>query len=335
MRHVRAAAYHRYELSPVTRGAARREGALLRFTFEDGAQGYADCHPWPELGDQPLDAQLHSIPTRAWTAVTGQSLLCAFLDADSRRHRRSLFAGLTVPPSHYSLPNASRMQSAELSADLFRAEQRGFSRVKVKAGDRPDTDVAWLATVGDACRALRMRARIDLNAKLPFNQVGNFLRRLSVATSGLEWVDWIEDPCRYDVAEWTDLGSKFEVRLAADRVPAHAWWSDNWGAGVLVYKAAAQSTIDFRDTARRSRLPVCYTSYLDHPLGQTFAAYAAASNAVEAASVETCGLLTHTVYEPNAFSERLGTHGPVLVPPQGTGLGFDDLLEALDWQPLA
>jgi hypothetical protein len=47
---------------------------------------------------------------------------------------------------------------------------------------------------------------------------------------------------------------------------------------------------------------------------------------------EIHGILSHHVFEPNTFSERLQQQGAVLVPPQGTGIGYDDLLETLDWK---
>jgi len=44
-----------------------------------------------------------------------------------------------------------------------------------------------------------------------------------------------------------------------------------------------------------------------------------------------CGLMTHVLYEPDAFFERVERDGARLLPPRGTGLGFDDLLERLPW----
>ena len=77
------------------------------------------------------------------------------------------------------------------------------------------------------------------------------------------------------------------------------------------------------------------TSYLDHPLGQSAAALAAAELArAWPGRVEPCGLLSQHVYAPNAFSERISGAGPWFRPPGGTGLGFDDLLEGLAWRPI-
>src|SRR4028119_2051703 len=61
-----------------------------------------------------------------------------------------------------------------------------------------------------------------------------------------------------------------------------------------------------RCTSRRRSLSgfrseIVVTSYMDHPVGQFFAAYVAATNRVSA----RCGLFTHALYEPEAFIERI------------------------------
>jgi hypothetical protein len=37
------------------------------------------------------------------------------------------------------------------------------------------------------------------------------------------------------------------------------------------------------------------------------------------------------LYEPDAFIERIERDSARLLPPRGTGIGFDDLLEKLRW----
>lgn len=49
---------------------------------------------------------------------------------------------------------------------------------------------------------------------------------------------------------------------------------------------------------------------------------------------EICGLQTHRLFEGNVFIEALGDFSPEFKVPDGTGLGFDDLLEALPWTKL-
>jgi O-succinylbenzoate synthase len=75
---------------------------------------------------------------------------------------------------------------------------------------------------------------------------------------------------------------------------------------------------------------VVVTSYMDHPLGQLCAAYAAAYAGI----TTTCGLITHVLYEPDPFIERMQITDARLVPPGRSGFGFDDLLEGLPWRSL-
>ena len=82
--------------------------------------------------------------------------------------------------------------------------------------------------------------------------------------------------------------------------------------------------------------PPVFTSSMDHPIGQLWAAYRAAlfykKNNTE--DIPDCGLCTHSLYEKTDFSEQLGENSPYLKLPAGTGLGFDRLLDALPWSIL-
>jgi O-succinylbenzoate synthase len=51
-------AYFPYELISINQSLGMRQGALLKIVFADHLVGYADCHPWPELGDIPLAEQV-------------------------------------------------------------------------------------------------------------------------------------------------------------------------------------------------------------------------------------------------------------------------------------
>ena len=63
---------HRYTLR--MRSGVVREGALLRVN-----DGFADVHPWPTLGDAPLDEQLALLARGELTPLTRASLRCAAL----------------------------------------------------------------------------------------------------------------------------------------------------------------------------------------------------------------------------------------------------------------
>jgi hypothetical protein len=91
----------RYTLTPKRRlsGITRpglREGALIR----DG-DGVADVHPWPELGDAPLDEQLVRLARGETPPLTARSLEFARIDKEARVRGESLFAGLQIPASHW------------------------------------------------------------------------------------------------------------------------------------------------------------------------------------------------------------------------------------------
>ncbi|MCX8238964.1 MAG: hypothetical protein ACKVKH_13275 [Verrucomicrobiales bacterium] len=92
---------------------------------------------------------------------------------------------------------------------------------------------------------------------------------------------------------------------------------------VIVVKPAVNQMPD--DLSR-----VVVTSYLDHPLGQTFAAFEAAQGGVRKVS----GLQTHGIFEKTIFSEELGPVQPDLQVPNGFGLGFGEILEKLPWVKL-
>jgi o-succinylbenzoate synthase len=263
---------HRYKLR--MQSGAVREGALLRV-----ADGFADVHPWPELGDAPLEEQLELLARGEITALTRASLHCAAIDHEARRRGVSLFDGLTIPLSHWP-------------------------------GNDPPPDFDTVKLKGVLDVPSHVRIRIDFNARLtPEEFVG------IAETLPRERIDFIEDPCPYDEAVWHSLRERTGLRLALDRFAGVA--------DVLVHKPALQ-------TEWPVHADVVVTSYMDHAVGQFYAAYVAATHDVN----PRCGLMTHVLYEPDAFFERVERDGARLMPPRGTGLGFDDLLERLPWKSL-
>lgn len=260
---------HRYTLR-LRRGGSRA-GALLRV-----GDGFADIHPWPELGDAPLDEQLALLARGETTPLTRASLRLADVDGEARRRGVSLFDGLTIPLSHWPGNDPPP----------------GFDTVKIKG-------------VMDV--PAHVRIRIDFNARLTAD---GFLRL--AGTLPRHRIDFIEDPCPYDAATWRALRERTGLRLALDRFEGDA--------DVLVHKPALQTTWPRHND-------VVVTSYMDHPVGQFGAAYVAATHATNA----RCGLFTHVLYEADAFIERIESDGARLLPPRGTGIGFDNLLERLPW----
>jgi O-succinylbenzoate synthase len=267
---------HRYTLH--SRRGTTRAGALLRT-----GNGFADVHPWPELGDLPIDGQLALLARGELTPLTRASLHLARIDGDARRRGVSLFEGLTIPLSHWPGNDPPR----------------AFDTIKTKGVVEFPEDV---------------RIRIDFNARITAEEFEQLAKSLPK-----ERIDFIEDPCAYEPWVWRDLQNKTGLTLAYDQ-PSTANRQPPTDVRVLVHKPAKQ-------TDWPSHNDVVVTSYMDHPVGQFGAAYVAALHRTNA----RCGLFTHVLYEPDAFLERVQSDGARLLPPPGTGIGFDDLLEDLPW----
>lgn len=275
-------------------GDAPRRGALIRV-----GSGYADVHPWPELGDATIDEQLAMLARDRTTALTEGSMYFARIDAEARESGFSLFEGLTIPESHW--PGADPPDA--------------FETVKLKSVDRiPD----------------RVRLRIDFNATLTAEE---FVRMAE--TLPRERVDFIEDPCPYDDHVWRDLRERTGMRLALDRADSQRGSRRLRRLGevqstpydVVVVKPALE---DVPVTTKE----IVITSYMDHPIGQLFAAFVAATHSAGRQPAAVAGLATHVLFEKDPFIERMRLDGARLVPPPGTGIGFDDLLESLPWKKL-
>jgi O-succinylbenzoate synthase len=179
----------------------RRRGALIRVD-----DGFADVHPWPELGDAPLDEQLARLARGETTPLTRASLRFAATDAAARREGRSVFDGLTIPESHW--PGADPPPA--------------FDTVKIKCG--LDFDARSLPD--------GVRLRLDFNATLDADAFAALAESLP-----RERVDFIEDPCPYDAAVWRALQIRTRLRLALDRGEAMD------GVDVLVMKPAVQELV--------------------------------------------------------------------------------------------
>lgn len=316
----------RYELRPLPAlnskaSSAPKLGALLRV-----GHGFADLHPWPELGDKPLDEQLTLLASGTTTPSTRASLLFAEADGEARATGKSIFDGLTIPASH------SLRLTSEGEIDIEGLARQGFERIKVKAGKNLDSERVWITGVLSKIDATRLtlKMRIDFNASVTRSQLESFLSFIPTSLRG--HIEFLEDPLPYHPDTWQELRDAYGVRLAADFEKP----SDTFrGIDTLVIKPARENVAAQLEMAEEHELRVVVTSSLDHPVGQMGAAFAAARLQRDHPDlVDACGLLSHTSYQPDAFSERIAMDGPHLIPPSGTGVGFDDLLAALPWKRL-
>ena len=294
-------------------------GALVR-----QGNGYGCVHPWPELGDPGLEECLSDLVGEQKGRLVRRTMACVAADAAAREEGRSLFEGLEVPDSHATLPVLTEEAVHE-------ASEKGYYCIKVKAQEDGI----------DTLREIRRLMQQGFwNWRVDFNEGGEVF---SLLDEFLSWtdqekmgIDFLEDPVPYDGGLWEYFAKECGIALANDR----NMHRDRRDSLVLVTKPAVNEVVDFvtlhggkevilAPGQERPRGQVV-TSYMDHPLGQTFAAWEAARSDV----VDLCGLQTHGLFKPDEFTERLGEVGPRFCVPEGTGLGFDDLLERLPWTKL-
>jgi len=162
--------------------------------------------------------------------------------------------------------------------------------------------------------------RIDCNGVLA--GVAQFLEMWGALEPWRNRIEFVEDPCPFSEAVWREIEDRTGCPLALDRWDEIA--SEHW---IRVVKPGIQGEW-------RGNGDVVFTSYMDHPIGQLFAAWCAAREAaMRPERVLVCGLVTHHLFDPvDPFVAALGSAQPVLTPPAGTGLGFDELLENLPWE---
>jgi len=300
--------------APLNAKSVRREhhGVLIRV-----GGGYGCMHPWPELGDLPLDVQLDRLKLGEVTPNSRAAISCAQSDATARAEGRSLFDGLKVPRSHASLPMDRLAFESASSA--------GFDRVKVKMGKDIKKELEFISVMAQMYP--RFRWRIDFNGTLKPEELPTVMGALKDVLGGQ--IDFLEDAV--DGAQNDPGGAKNLIALAVDRevetqLEAYPF---------AILKPAVNELPRLLVRAQAASTRVVITSYMDHPLGQAYAAWQAAL-ALEAFPdlIDTCGLITHGLFEQDAFTESLGPPRPDFRVPIGTGLGFDSLLESLSWKPL-
>lgn len=293
-------------------------GSLIRVQSDDGI-GYGCIHPWPELGDVHLEQTINMLRQGEYTALSLRSLFCAKVDAVARRDGLSLFDGMEIPRSHATL----EMEEGSVSA----AVEAGFDKVKLKAGRDISREIDFIRD--HSSRFPDLRWRLDFNHALDDQAVGLFLNDLGEETRAK--IDFIEDAYQPQSRPRVNAVGPFDISMAVDREVESARGEFR----VAVIKPAVNQPEPILESALQQAKRVVLTSYMDHPLGQSFAAWEAARAYRQFPDiVDTCGLITHGLFEENEFTEALGLPGPDFHPPQGTGLGFDQLLEDLPWKSL-
>jgi O-succinylbenzoate synthase len=291
------------------------EGVLIRV-----GDGYGCIHPWPELGDPPVEKCIEDLKGRRFWPIVRRALRCAEFDDAARREEESLFEEMEVPRSHATLVSAD-------AKELAHAVAVGFDTVKMKAGRDVAAEAEFIERMVVEYPALKWR--LDFNEGLEPESADAFIGGLTSKTRRA--IDFIEDISPFSEKVWSDLWKKYRVPLAVDRESG----PHRESAQYTVIKPAVDEPFLLAEGALMNSQRAVITSYMDHPLGQAFAAWEAGrTELLFPGLVTTCGVQTHHLFEKNSFIECLGDWGPEFKVPNGTGLGFDDELAALTWVEL-
>jgi O-succinylbenzoate synthase len=313
-------------LSALAGSATERFGALLR--IETGAGiGYSDLHPWPELGDQDLRAQLAALIVGKPFSLGERSLALAELDRTSRSSGHSAFAGLPLSPSNHRLiiDRDTELVGDEGMDFLQQLVVDGVQTLKLKLSSDWRHEAAFLTKLSERLHSFRLR--LDFNGQLRREEFFMFVESLPLSLR--ESLEFVEDPIAFEIGSWNELVPQSPVPIALDRSGENLAAQAPW----MIWKPARQEPCIAQDRARRGS-KVSVTSYLDHPVGQIGAALEASRLMTCGVELQVGGLASHFSYEKNEFSESLVCHGGILLPVPGTGIGFDELLAAQNWREL-
>lgn len=301
----------------------QRQGSLLKVQWEDGLVGYADLHPWPELGDLPLREQLLQLSLGNYTPQVQQSLCLARWDAELRSEGKNIF-DVGVPIKNNFLVSDISVMTAE---SLQTVKLQGFDTLKIKVGKDPQEEKHFLNQLSGS----GFKVRLDFNGVGSLSSFQKFMTDLSSEARAA--IEYVEDPFLYSDQAWVE--ARQVCPIALDNYFDHVKWSTLSEApcDVLIVKPAKLDMVEVTKLIKTWNLKVTITNYMDHPVGTVHALGTAMELKKQLGDlVLQAGCLTHHLYQADVFFAELHNDGPYLGKTVGTGVGFDHLLEALPWQ---
>lgn len=325
--------YYKYELEPVSElssmaGSAKRKGALIKVQWPNGKMGYGDLFPWPEFGDVDIDTQLAAIAQGRLTKIAEQTIWLAKKDADSRSRGVNIFAGIGKVKNHYLVNDLAKLTDNAI-ANL---RSSGFTTLKIKVGKNLEEEAA---TISRLVRQNPLLVRLDFNAKIDLVAYRKFMNSLDITDRAK--IEFVEDPVPWDLKTWTEAATF--APLAMDQEFDKVKWDDITGRPpfkILIMKPARRDVEKDLKIAEKHELKVVVTSSLDHPVGIAHACNIAAEIKKASPSILLdCGCLSLRAYRFSEFFLRILTTGPFFTGVNGTGIGFDDLLQRVEWTPIS
>ncbi|MBX3021009.1 MAG: hypothetical protein KF799_04975 [Bdellovibrionales bacterium] len=297
---------HPYQLRPRVPHVQPRMGVLVKVEWAMHQVGYSDLHPWPEFGEQPLDAHIDSLAKVEFTPLAEMSMEFNYIDREFRLHKRNAFLGMIVPRSHRLVFDIETLQAPQLT----QWQKDGFTHIKVKMGRDLKRETEAFTQLAYSSNLLW---RLDMNGRLSEKDFTDWWKKLDDSVRAR--IDFIEDPVNKD-----------------EQLKVPGPWADDWSkqkfAKIRVVKPAREAAEELISYDR-----VVFTHGLEHSFGQACAAWSAANYyGQHPKKTEVCGLAAPDIYEPDDFTRAWSCEGPRMKPTPGFGFGFDELLEKLKWE---
>jgi O-succinylbenzoate synthase len=323
--------YSPYQLRPIippnSQAKSRyRLGALLRVRLDNGSVGYADLCPFSDMGDSPLELELRQMRQGKPSSQAERSLYFASKDAQARAESRSLYSPIKIK-NHFLITDV-------VNFDLTRVEKlilSGYTEFKIKMG----RDLVKEST---ATQQLAVRLGAHGKLRLDFNAILSRDRFVEWFEKNQNWLrpklEFTEDPFPYDPKEWRTISEKYGLSFALD-LAASPLSVTAEGAQVIVIKPAIQNELKIIQKFRETNKKFVITHYMDFPVGQ-MCAFVSAQEVFSLLGPRllSCGLQQHDLYDGQSFQNLIRHDGPFILPPEGWGLGFDSLLQNLNWTEL-
>lgn len=323
----------KYQITPrsslnslVTTSKKARDGALLKIQWMDGRIGYADLHPWPELGDDTLEEQLSDLKKGRISSQLEQSIWCADQDSKLRESKKNIFEVGAKVSNNFTLSDYKSAPDGMLD-EIRKAD---FKTIKMKAGLNLEEEANFVARMASA----NFKVRLDFNAALSFQSFHKFLGLLTPRAKMA--IEYIEDPFQFDAQQWTKASEL--IPLALDREVTRVKWDELPAVLPFQYLILKPAKDDVDKTVQKAiqhRLKVTVTSNMDHAVGVLHALAVAMKLQKDFPSMMCeAGCLTQNLFQLNECSAAINTSGPFFQKTQGYGIGLEKELNAVSWQAL-
>ncbi len=326
---------HEYKLTPLIELNSKslsgiRKGALLKVEWPHEEIGYGDIFPWPELGDLPLEKHLSELRESRISPLMKQSLWTAKRDALARAQNKNMIAEHQKVKNHFLVTHLINFSEEE----FYRIKADGFSTVKIKVGRDWTKEFSFIQDI-----LLQSEFQIRLDFNLGGDPLALATSLKSLPEKLLEKIEFIEDPFSFDLVKWTHLSKIVPLAIDEELGQLEKFGILNQNSicpfKYLVIKPARQPIEKWVAFASERNLKMVFTSSMDHAVGVTHAAVAAAETKEHFPDLVTeGGLLTTELYSPDDFTRSLTISGPYLTQVKGVGVGFDEIFKGLPWVPL-